>query len=214
MKKTAIVLGASGLVGSELVLALLAHEAYDSVVLLLRRPSPMTHPKLHQHIVDFEHLYQHEELFEADELYIALGTTLKKAGSKEAFRQVDYEYVAQAARLGLRAGIPKLGLVSAVGADKSSFFFYNQVKGEAEAAVLELDFEQICIVRPSLLLGDRSEERTGEDAAKVFDKIFNPLIPSKYRGIEASKVAKALIQTLNSEQKGATIIESDALQNF
>jgi uncharacterized protein YbjT (DUF2867 family) len=216
-QKTALIAGATGLVGQALLQMLLEDERYAQVKLLLRRPLPETHPKLVSLVVDFDALHTAELqdfLSDTDEFYCALGTTRKKAGSKEAFRKVDYEYVVTLARKAAQAGIRKVALVSAMGADKSSFFFYNQVKGEVEYEISHLDFDLVYIARPSLLLGERQEARIGEDLAKVFDSLFNPIIPQKYKGIEAKKVAASMIAQLNSQKEGLVVIESDELQSY
>ncbi|WP_027002594.1 oxidoreductase [Hugenholtzia roseola] len=216
-QKTALIAGATGLVGEMLLQQLLADERYAKIKLLLRRPLAQTHDKLEQRVIDFDALQTTDLksfLADTDEFYCALGTTRKKAGSKEAFRKVDYDYVVNLARKAAQAGIPKVALVSAMGADKKSFFFYNQVKGEVEYEISHLDFELVYIARPSLLLGARQEERTGEDLAKVFDSLLNPIIPQKYKGIEAKKVAASMVSVLNSSKEGLIIIESDDLQTY
>lgn len=206
MMKTAIIVGATGLIGKELCRQLLADERYEKVKLLVRKHQELTHPKIEELIIDFNALDALSII--GDELYCCLGTTIKTAGSKEAFYKVDYEYVVQVSKQALKAGVKKLVVVSAMGADKKSSVFYNKVKGEMEEAISQLDFENTIIVRPSMLLGNRSEFRLGELIGKKVMRALSFLIPAKYKAIHDYQVAKAMILQANTNLKQFVIVEN------
>src|SRR5258708_2620144 len=157
---TALILGSTGLVGGHCLSRLLATSHYERVVAIVRRPLP-THPKLTQLVTDFEKLDKLEPCPITD-VYCALGTTIKKAGSQEAFRKVDYDYPLQLAEWAIRMGAKQFLLVSSVGADPKSASFYLRVKGELESAVSKLPYEAVHIFRPGVLLGERPETRPME----------------------------------------------------
>lgn len=186
--------GATGLVGRAILEGLLADESVTAVHALGRREPDVTHPKLTPHVVDFKTL---PPLPPLEEVYLALGTTIKAAGSQSAFRAVDFDANLAVARAALAAGARRAGLVSAMGADAKSRIFYNRVKGEIEEAVQALLFEGLVIARPSLLTGDRETLgqpiRTAERVATVVSKLLGPLIPSNYRPIAAADVARSLL---------------------
>jgi len=192
--RTALVAGATGLVGREILAGLLADPGVHSVHALVRRALPLQHPKLEQVRVDFAAL---PPLPAVDEVYLALGTTIKAAGSQEAFRAVDYEANLAVARAARAHGAMKLGVVSAMGADARSRIFYNRVKGELEQALLQLGFGTVVIARPSFLVGDRralgQPERPGEQVALRASRWLAPLIPANLRSIDARLVARALL---------------------
>jgi uncharacterized protein YbjT (DUF2867 family) len=154
-------------------------------------------PAVEVHQVDFDELDRHGDLFAVDDLFCCLGTTIRKAGSQEAFRRVDLEYPLQAAHLGRAAGARQFILVSALGADPSSRVFYNRVKGEVEAALAGVGYPRLVIFRPSLLLGDRDEVRPGERVAEWIMKPLGPLMRGplrRYRPVEAAWVARAMVR--------------------
>ena len=211
--RVALVAGATGLVGREVLAALLADKHYRTVHSLGRRTLPLTSPKLTQHIVDFAAL---QELPRIDDVFICLGTTIKVAGSQAAFRAVDYEAVVAVAGMGIAQGATNLGVVSAMGADAKSGVFYNRVKGEMEDAMASLGYVSVSIVRPSLLVGDRGPlnqpERPGERLGLVVSKLFKPLIPANYLPIQASDVAAGLVRAVKAGKPGVQRILSGALQ--
>ncbi len=211
MGKTAVIAGATGLIGQELIKLLSKDNRYDKILALTRKAKASDLPKLEYVVVDFDHLPIYQEEINGDDAFCALGTTRQKAGSKEAFYKVDYTYIWEFGKIMAKNDTQSFTLVSSMGADKDSFFYYNEVKGKIEDAISQLDFEKITIVRPSLLLGDRTEERFGEGIAQTFSKLFSPIIPAKYEGIEASQVAKAMIKAANDEKKELEIIENDEL---
>ena len=183
--------GGTGLVGRAILEGLLADESVTAVHALGRREPGIIHPKLTPHVVDFAALPQLPPL---DEVYLALGTTIKAAGSEAAFRAVDFDANLAVARAALAAGARRAGLVSAMGADAKSRIFYNRVKGETEEALAQLPFDGLVIARPSLLVGDREAlgqpVRPAEKVATAVSKFLGPLIPAKYRPIAAADVAR------------------------
>lgn len=211
-KKTALIIGASGLVGRELLTQLLDDERYEKVTVLVRKPLGIDHEKLDQQRYDFD--WKNADFIQGDELYCCLGTTIKTAGSAAAFRKVDYDYVVETAKMAVDNGISKIAVVSSMGANKNSPLLYPQTKGEMEAAVMALEFDACFIVRPSLLLGLRPELRMGELVGKLAMTAFSFAIPKKYKAIEGKQVAKAMIISLNSDRTGAHILESDVLADF
>jgi uncharacterized protein YbjT (DUF2867 family) len=164
----------------------------------------LAHGNVESHVVAFDDLAAHASLFEVDQIVCALGTTIRQAGTQEAFRVVDYDYPLTAARLGQERGATHFLLVSSLGADARSRVFYSRVKGELEAAVLALPYRSVTIVRPSLLLGPRSEHRLGEQIAKRL--AF--LVPAKYKPISAHAVAAALVRAAKDDAPGRRILES------
>ena len=186
--------GATGLVGRAILEGLLADGSVAAVHALGRREPGLSHPRLTSHVVDFAAL---PPLPPLDEVYLALGTTIKAAGSQPAFRAVDFDANLSVARAALAAGAKRAGLVSAMGADAKSRVFYNRVKGELEEALALLPFEGLVIARPSLLLGDREAlgqpARSAERVATAVSRLLGPLIPANYRPIAATNVARALL---------------------
>ena len=193
--RTALVAGASGLVGRAILQGLLADDEVAAVHVLVRRPLGAQHPKLTVHTVDFAAL---APLSPVDEAYLALGTTIKVAGSEAAFRAVDFDASLAVACAAQVAGARCIGVVSAMGADPASRIFYSRVKGELEEAVCGLGYQGIVIARPSLLVGDRAAlgqpERAGERIGLRVGRWLKPLIPANYRPIDASQVARALLR--------------------
>jgi uncharacterized protein YbjT (DUF2867 family) len=206
---SAIVIGATGLVGSECVRQLAAHPGFERVTALARRalPSDLVAAKLKTELLDFDRLGARPEVFQATHLFCALGTTIKEAGSQDRFRQVDFDYPLRAAELALAAGVRHFLLVSSVDANPVSRSFYLRVKGELEAAIEALGFRSVTVVRPSLLLGDRNEFRLTEEAAKRLSWAF----PRKYRPVHARDVAAALIAAAVEDRPGVNLIENPAI---
>ncbi|QSB05172.1 NAD(P)H-binding protein [Natronoglycomyces albus] len=206
--RTAVVAGATGVVGSLVLKGLLARSAWESVHVLSRRPLNFEHPKLTVHEVDFAQLDQQRDLFAVDDVFCCLGTTIDKAGSKEAFRRVDHDYVCNVAEAAANAGARQFLLVSALGADSASRWFYSRVKGEAEETISTLPLPATHIFRPSLLLGAREEKRTGESIAKFLAPLTSPLYVgrlAKYRPVQAAAVAKRMIDVAKEDKKGTHV---------
>ena len=190
----AVVAGASGMIGNYLVNLLLEDAFYDVIVTLTRRPLAIDSPKVEQRLVDFDELNA-ADLSGATHLFCCLGTTMKTAGSREAFRRVDYEYCERFARLGREAGATRLMLVSSGGADPKASSFYLRTKGQTEEAVSGLGFEALHIFRPSVLMGQRNEQRTAErflaGAFRGFEFLMKgPL--SKFRPMPAGVLSAAM----------------------
>lgn len=212
--KTALIAGSTGLIGSQLLQLLLNDDYYDRVKAISRKPLEITHPKLENIVLDFDRLAEHHDKLKADDVFCCLGTTIKKVKTKEKFRKVDFDYPVELAKLTKTNGAEQYLLVSALGADKNSKIFYNQVKGEVEEAIGHVGFKSYHIFRPSLLMGDRNESRSGEEAGKVFFKYFGFLVPVKYKGIDSIKVARAMQQLAAKHPQGMHIHESKELQAY
>lgn len=195
--RTVLLAGASGLIGRELLQALLADASVTRVHALVRRELPQQDPKLTQHVVQFGAICP---LPPVDETYIALGTTIKTAGSQDAFRAVDFDAVVAVAKAANTGGCDRLGVVSAMGADANSRVFYSRVKGETERALEAIGFATLVIARPALLVGDRhavgQPVRRGEEIGLQVSRWIGFAIPANYRPIEARKVARALLDTV------------------
>lgn len=212
--KTALVAGSTGLIGKQLVHLLLEDSSYETVIAISRKPLDIRHSKLKNVIADLATLDEHKAQLVADEVYCCLGTTMKVAGSKEAFRAVDFDYPLALAKLTYANGAKSFALVSSLGANADSFIFYNRVKGEIEKAIDDIGFDRFHIFQPSLLLGDRTEKRAGEDSAKTAYQLLGFLLPKKYKAIEAVKVARAMIHFSHEKVPGRFIHQSNVIQSF
>ena len=206
--KTALIAGATGLIGKELVQRMLQSDQYNLIYLISRKPCGIVHEKIHEIIIDFERIEQITLEIPVDLAFCTLGTTMKQAGSREKFRKVDLEYVLSFARLAKTAGVSKFLVISSMGANPKSSIFYNRVKGLAEDGLLNLGFKHLVILRPSLLLGKRPEPRLGERMGAVIMKVFNFFIPDNYKAIEASRVAEKMLEMAQKPNEGVTIVES------
>lgn len=215
--KTAIIVGASGVVGGHLINYLLASPNYSRVVSLGRRKLDIESDKLVQYVIKFDKYATYAPLVKGDDLYLTIGTTMAKAKSKEAFMKVDYTYALNIAKAASDNGMNQLMLVSSVGADSDSVIFYSRVKGELEDAIKKLTFWSIHIFRPSILLGERPESRAGESIAKVIGKgldfILGGLL-SKYKPVEAETVAKAMVAKAQELDSGIHIYPSHWIQKL
>lgn len=212
--KTALIAGATGLIGKQLVQLLLHDSYYTKVKAISRKPIGIEHPKLENIVTDFDQLEQLTGQLQADDVYCCLGTTIKIAKTKEAFRKVDYDYPVLLGEIAKVNGATQYLLVSALGSDKKSNIFYNRVKGEVEEAIRSLGFKSYHIFRPSLLLGERTEERTGEGAATTFFKIFGFLVPLKWKAIDSGKVAHAMFRIAQQNKAGYHVHESVEMQQY
>jgi uncharacterized protein YbjT (DUF2867 family) len=176
---------------------------------LVRRPLiTRADSKVRACLGELDRLDAHPEWFGVDAVFCALGTTIRKAGSQEAFRKVDFDYPLAVARAGRAQGARHFLLVSAMGASARSSVFYSRVKGELEDAILALGYPSVTIARPSVLLGDRDERRPGEELAKKIGWLF----PNRWRPVEAASVAAALVQALRRARPGVEVLENAALR--
>ncbi len=215
MSRSALVAGATGLVGSHVLELLLADPEWSHVVTVGRRKPSQQHAKLEQRVLDLSELERVSDIPHVDDVFCCLGTTIKQAGSQRAFRLVDHDFVVGLARAGLRAGATQVLLVSAIGADPESRVFYSRVKGETEAAIRKLPYRGIQIFRPSLLLGDRSEFRLGERIATLGASVLPALLFGRlrrYRPIQAATVAQAMVSIAKEAPRGPSVFEYDAMR--
>jgi uncharacterized protein YbjT (DUF2867 family) len=211
--KVALIAGCTGLIGNQLLSLLLESPRYDRVIAVARKHL-LQHPRLSVVHSDYTQLAEHKTELVADDVYCCLGTTIAKAGSKEKFYEVDHDYPLRLATIAHNNGARQFLLVSSLGAHADSPINYNRVKGKVEAAVSAVGFETIHIFRPSLLLGERVEQRPTEDAARLFYRIFGFLIPKKFKAIDSNKVASAMLHFASQEKSGNFIHESGELQEF
>ena len=212
--RTALLAGATGLVGSHVLDELLADGTWSHVVTVGRRTTDRRHEKLEQRILDLSAIEAQGDLPHADDVFCCLGTTIKQAGSQDAFRRVDHDFVLGLARAGLRMGATQFLLVSAIGADPDARVFYSRVKGEVEAAVRALPYRAVQIFRPGLLLGRRTEFRAGERIAMYLAPIAQPLLIGplrRYRSIRASDVARAMVRIAREAPRGPNVWEYDGM---
>ncbi len=217
--RRALIAGATGLVGARLLARLLEAPAYAEVHALVRRPLPdgasgAGAARVVEHLVDFGALGRNAGIPACDDLYVCLGTTLKAAGSQEAFRRVDFDAVVGVARLARRHGATRCVVVSALGADPASRVFYNRVKGEAEAELARLDYVSLTLLRPSLLDGDRIESRPGERVTLALTRPLARWIPARWRPVSADAVARCMLDAGLRGEPGLRVIESDRIQAF
>jgi uncharacterized protein YbjT (DUF2867 family) len=217
MARTALVAGASGLVGGRVVRQLLEEPGYDRVTVLARRPLALAHAKLTQRLVDFDHLAQLADFPRVHDVFCCLGTTMRQAGSADAFRKVDLTYVTELGRVAARHRASQFLVVTALGADPGARVFYSRVKGEAEAAVRRLSFDGLYIFRPSFLLGARTARRRGESFAALLSPLVSwalvgPL--ARYRPIRAAALARAMVRVAREATGGVHVYESDTIRRL
>lgn len=215
--KTALIIGSTGLVGAQLLNLILESPVYDKVVVFVKRDTAIKHPKLIQHLIDFDKIENYQNLVVGDDFFCTIGTTIKKAGSQEAFKKVDLIYPKQFAQIALKNKVSQFLIISSLGANEQSTNFYLKTKGEMEAFLKKLTFKSTIILRPSLLLGNRTEFRVGEKFGAIFMKTISILLfgeLQKYKPIESKTVAKALFELAQQNQDGFKIYESNEIQNF
>jgi uncharacterized protein YbjT (DUF2867 family) len=207
--KVAVLFGASGLIGNQCLRRLLVHQAYEKVISIGRRPLAASHPKLIHYEVDLSQTENYRHLMRGDDLFICLGTTMKKAGSKDAFYSIDHDLVFAIAKTGSLQGMNQLLFVSSIGADDRSLIYYLKVKGELESDVRRLPYWGIHIMRPSVLLGNRDESRPLEKIAgrvgKTILRFSSGSIIGDLAPIDADEVAKAMVQVAQSLEQGTHI---------
>jgi len=212
--KTVLLLGATGLVGGECLRRILEGNLCDQIVILTRRPLPDTlrDPRIMEHVIDFDQPESYRHLIKGDHLICAMGTTIKKAGTKENFSKVDFTYPHRIASIARENGAGHFLLVSANGANPNSLIFYNRVKGALETAVQNLGYRSVSIFRPSLLLGDRAEFRAGEKVGASIAKFVSFAIPERYKPVHAGAVAVAIVRAAQENRPGVRFVESDEMR--
>ena len=205
-----MIVGATGLVGRHALQIALAHPAIERVIAPVRR-AMADHPKLLAPVVDFDALPADAPWWNVDAVVCALGTTIRVAGSQEAFRRVDHDYPVAVARHAREHGASTFVLNSAMGADATSRIFYSRVKGEVERDLATLGFASLTVVRPGLIGGEREEYRAGERAATVALRVLHPLLPRRWRINPADRIARSMIDAAVQAMPGVHAIGSDAL---
>ena len=210
MPRTVLLAGATGLIGSQILQGLVWDEDVGEVRVLVRRPldRALVGPKVRELVADFDALDAHPEWFRVDQVFCALGTTIRQAGSEEAFRRVDRDYPRTLARLAHAQGARQFLLVSSAGANSRSRVFYNRVKGEAEEAVRRVGYKALTIARPSFLLGPRKELRVGE----IVMKRLAYLLPASMKPVHSRKVASALVRAAREDDRGVVILDNVTLR--
>lgn len=215
--KTALIIGSSGLIGKQLLNHLLESKEYEKVIAFNKRDLGSNHPKLEQKLIDFENIASYENLINGDDFFCTIGTTIKKAGSKEAFRKVDYSYPKQFAEIAKTNNVKHFLIVSSLAANEESSNFYIKTKGEIENFLMHLNFESLSIFRPSILAGNREEFRLGEKFGLLFMNLFSFLFIGnlkKYKPIASETVAKGMFIAAQKNILGVSIYESDVIKKL
>jgi uncharacterized protein YbjT (DUF2867 family) len=202
-----VILGASGLIGSELLQVLLSDPSYTHVRVLVRKLLPIEHPKLEQQITDFANLQDFKDkIGSGDIIFCCIGTTMKNMkGNKDLYYSIDHDLAIHAANFGISHGFTQFALVSAVGAKKGSSNFYLNLKGSTEEDVKKYPFQAIHIFRPSVLLGSRKEKRFGEGIAQRLMSAIRAILPSKYKPIEGRQVAISMKESVKRPRSGVHV---------
>ncbi len=216
MKKTAIIVGATGLTGGLLLDRLLQDDRYETIKLFSRRPCKMDHTKIEEHLVDVLELDKYSELFTADEVFCCIGTTNSKTPDKDLYLKIDYGIPVTIAKLCVKKHIETLMVISAMGANKNSKIFYNRTKGKMEEAVLQEKIRNMYILQPSLIGGNRAEKRTGEKIAKTVMKVVNLFLAGslkKYRSIHPKTIVNTMVWLANNDYNSGRI-PSDEIQKI
>ena len=215
--KSALLAGASGLVGSELLTILLNSQEYSKITILVRKSIEIKHPKLLEQVINFEELSLYKNIFKVNDVYCCLGTTIKKAKRKEAFKKVDVDYPLEMAKLSKEMECEKFLIISSMGANPDSSIFYSRMKGLVEQKLKETGIKSLHIFRPSLLLGDRKEYRFGESLSAFFLKGLSFLFIGslkKYKAITAKTVASGMHKAAQSDSTGVHLYLSNEIKKL
>ena len=209
--KKAILFGASGFIGSCLLIDLLNNTDYDQVSIVVRKTLGLNHPKLIELIGDYSTLDRLKDKIKGDEIFIALGTTKKNTPDRTEYYQIDHDYPVKAAMIARENGAKSVFIVTAVGADASSNVFYIKTKGEVERDILSLKIKHTCIFRPSLIMGERKENRAFERTLIKIWGYINPVLIgkslTKYRGMTGQDIARAMINAAKDEKAAVRVLE-------
>lgn len=217
MLKKAIVVGASGLIGSKLVDILLQRAAYTEVLILVRKELAISHPKLVQLVIDFDNLDEHASAITGQAVFCCLGTTKAKTPDLKDYRKIDHDYPVKLAQMAFKNGVKQYHLVSAVGANAKSLSYYTKIKGETERDIEKIGFKTLHIYQPSLLTGNRKEKRALEKIAIAVMKVINPLLINglqKYKSIAAATVALAMYKQSIKNEVGIFIHPSNKIKQL
>jgi uncharacterized protein YbjT (DUF2867 family) len=215
--KTALIIGSTGLVGSQLLHLLLESSIYDKVIVFVKREIAISHPKLIVYNIDFDKPESYQDFVKGDDFFCTIGTTIKKAGSQIAFKKVDFEYPSHFAQMASKNKVNQFLILSSIGANAKSSNFYLKTKGEMEDFLKKTNIKSISVLRPSLLLGNRNEVRLGEKIGALFMTTFSFLFIGKikkYKPIESKIVAQALFNIAQKENQGFSLYESDRIQEI
>lgn len=213
--KIAIIVGASGLIGSLLLHILLENDYYQKIVVLVRKDLGIKHPKLEQHCIDFDKIDSYKDVVVGNDLYCCLGTTIKTAGSQQAFRKVDLDYPVMLAQLAKENNVKQFLIVTSMGANTGSLVFYMRTKGECEEAIRSIGIDSVSVFRPASLIGERKEYRLSEAITIPVLKVLSLFFVGgfrKYRPISARQVAKAMFEIAQKDTTGYSVYESDQIQ--
>jgi len=211
MGKVANVIGASGLVGQQMINQLLFHSEFDKIRIFVRRKTRFIHPNLEENIIDFDQPESWKHLVQGDILFSTLGTTIKTVKTKQNQYKVDFTYQYEFAKAASENGVPTYVLVSSMGANPKSLFFYSRMKGELEEAVKKLNFQKLLIFRPSILEGFRSEKRVGEKIGLVFMRFLTRFMFKKYKPTAGNVLASKMISLSIDRNEGFRMIEANEL---
>jgi len=217
VNRVAVIIGSTGLIGNLLLEELIHSEKYSRIKSFVRQPTGIAaDPKVEEYSVDFSDKDLIAQKLAGDDLFICVGTTIKKSGSVKKMEEIDRDLPIKIAAIASTNGVKRIAVVSSMGASPGSKNYYLRIKGEMEEGIKKLNFENIAIVRPSMLLGERNEKRTGEVVGKIVMKTFKPLLVGKlkkYRAIHGKDVARAMIDILQKEYV-KNVYESDELQDI
>lgn len=210
--RTLCLVGSTGAVGKEVLAQALQNSQVGQVNAITRRPLAQSHPKLSNHVIDFDNLPNDPALWQADALICTLGTTIKQAGSAAAFQHVDLHLVAQIAAITHYAGTPCFVLNSSMMANPKARGLYLRTKGLAETYVIDTGFDSTVIARPGLLDAEREEFRLGENLGALASRLVNPVLPKRFRSVKTANLATVMLDYALKAPRGTTVLESEAFQ--
>ena len=210
-----LLIGASGLIGSKLLEQMLLDSEITSIVLFVRKPIPLEHAKIEQHLIDFDAMNDFAQHFTGDALVCALGTTRSKTPNQIDYRKIDLGYTMEAAKIAKTKGVKQIHLISSMGANPKSKVFYSALKGEIENLIIGLKFDKTILYRPSILIGERSESRPMEKLSQQLNWLYDPLLfgrLKKYRSIKADMVATKIISEIKKNNTGVHVLDSEEIK--